>query len=43
LIPIIEATPSPILVIKVAAVKIPNGKKSIGTNDRTKTMFFVNS
>jgi len=38
-----EANPSPILVINAAAAKIPNGRKSNGTIDKTNITVLVNS
>jgi len=43
LTPIIEAAPSPMLVINAAAVKIPKGRNSSGTSERINTKFLVNS
>jgi len=42
-IPNIDAAPSPNVAISAAAANIPNGKKNIDINARTKAAGFVNS
>ena len=38
-----DAAPSPIVAIKIAAANTQNGKKKIGTNERTNTVGLMNS